>query len=233
MIPKLIQYRRLKVRVKQAQAWMRRTYIRNQYVRLLVATKIVQTYFRRYSAQVKKWQMLRREWEMMEVMMTSAILVQCRFRIYAAKKRVKLILRKTELEENAALAIQRNWFNFREEYSTFFLMSAYRARKTLDGIERKIRKAKATAGTVAKIQKAFRKYIKWKFNRAAIIMQKYYRRLTGSRYTVLLRRRRIAGRKIRWWLKSAMKRRHVNARTIQRIWWSRKAGRLLRHLYGT
>lgn len=178
------------------------------------------------------WRLLSSKWRRVEDRMTASIVIQCKFRIFIAKKRIRLKIRDSVKFNNAALAIQRAWYSSRNEFASFFVMSAYRARRTMDEEDRKIEKKKNSGGMVEKIQRAIRGCIKVKFYNGAVMIQKSYRRLCAVRYTEYLRKKRVAGRKIRFWLKFSMRKRHMHARTIQRIWWGRKPGRLLRHLIG-
>lgn len=232
MLPKFIIYKRLKEWVKRTQSWLRRTLVRNQYLRVLHATKTVQMYVRRYLCQLFVWRIWKGIWGKKETEMAAIIRIQCRFRIFNSKKRIRLMQRQFNKYENAALAIQRNWYQSRNEYSSFFLVSAYRARKHLDEIEKKNAKKNSIGGKAEIIQRKFRDFLRKRFCFAAIFIQKHFRRLLGTRFAFLLRRKKVAGRKIRIWLKFCMKRRHFHARTIQRIWWSLMKGRLIRHLYG-
>ena len=139
--------------------------------------------------------------------MAAIIMIQCQFRIYHAKKRIRLQIRESVKHENAALAIQRNWYYFRNEFSSFFLVSAYRARRIVDEEEKKIAKHKSCSGMVDKIQRLFRRFVGDRFYVSAVMIQKSYRRLMGKRDAAYLRRKKVAGRKIRFWMKFAMKRR--------------------------
>jgi hypothetical protein len=121
-------YKKLKEWVIKMQSWMRRTIKRNPYLRIIENTIILQKYVRRYLSQLHEWRIMKGRWALAEKIMTAIILLQCRIRIFYAKKRVRLLQRVVHKRNNAVLAIQRNWYTSKGNYSTFFLLAAYRAR---------------------------------------------------------------------------------------------------------
>ena len=232
MVPKLFKFRVLKYWTIKMQSWTRRTIIRKWYLLILKSCLIIQTYVRRYLTQKYVWNFRKKLWLIIENSMAAVIRIQCRIRIFKAKKKIQLIRYNINKFENAALAIQRNWYQSRNEYSSYFLMRAYKAKSKLDEKEVKRKKLNSIAGKAEIIQRNFRKFLRKRFLQAAITIQKYFRRFVGNKFVQNLRCRKINGRKIRIWLKFCMKRRHNYARTIQRIWWSLRKGRLIDHLYG-
>ena len=171
--------------------------------------------------------------EKKEKKIISVLLIQCRFRIFSAKKRIKLIIQNHLLCDIAALTIQRNWYKFKNEFSGFLLLSAYRARQIIDFHKHKQLKKDRKNRNIIKIQQLFRKYVKRKFLFVIIFIQKYFRRFRCTNYLINMRKIKIAGRKIKFWMKGMMKKRNKLARILQRMWWSKVSGRLYRHLHGT
>jgi len=74
------------------------------------AAVTIQRYVRGYLATIWKDIALRKFWRKAEQVLGAAIVLQCRWRIFMAKRRIRLVLRTKWRLENAALAIQRNWY---------------------------------------------------------------------------------------------------------------------------
>ena len=139
-----------------------------------------------------------------------------RYRIYRSKKRIKEILKDRWKIENASLCIQRNWYQWKMQFHTFFLMSSYRAREICDGIEKQDRNRLRNILSLGRVKSLFRKQLIIVRNSAASTIQRFYRGFRARKGVKYIRDRRNAARRIRIWLKLAMRRRHAFARTIQR-----------------
>ena len=158
-------------------------------------------------------------------------LLQCRWRIFKAKKRIRKIHRDAWTRENASLAIQRTWYRWRDQFHTFFLMSSYRARNTLDNEIRANKRRNKSSMRVVGIQRAFRRRYYAVIHAAAVTCQRWFRGCVGKRKVERMRVERIASRKIRHWARLLLRRRGDKARSIQRVWWRAGVGRRMRHLY--
>jgi hypothetical protein len=94
--------------------------------RLLNATRIVQTYFRRYAAILLRWRKLCRIWNSIESQQIAALRIQQKFRIFMSKNKIRKIKNLIRLRYQSALRIQYFYYFIKNNFSTFFLMSAYR-----------------------------------------------------------------------------------------------------------
>ena len=92
-------------------------------------------------------------------MITTFITPSGRYRIYQAKKRIREILKARWKVENASLCIQRNWYQWKMQFHTFFLMSAYRAREICDGIEKQDRNRLRNILSLGRVKNLFRKQL--------------------------------------------------------------------------
>ena len=232
MVLQISNYKKKRQKIIKIQSWIRRSCVRNQYLQVLSFIILIQSCLRRYSSQIIVYEMMKKMWKKKEKKIISALVIQCKFRIFSARKRIKLISQNFLLRDRAALAIQKNWYKFKNGFSGFLLLSAYRARQITDLYIYKQSKKRKKNINIIKIQQLFRKYIKRKFHLNVIIIQKYYRRFTCLNNLIKMRKIKTAGRRIKFWMKAMMKKRNKIVRILQRIWWSKVPGRLYRHLHG-
>ena len=201
MFPRYQKYKRLKRVTIQCQAWARRTVKFIQYRRLKKATIIVQKYVRRYLGILLKLRIFSNIWYTNEQPLGAVILIQCRYRIHIAKKRIKRKKYEIALRKYSALVIQRNYYRYKKAFHTFFLMCCLRERETLDLIEIK-RKTAQNRYEAARIIQIHYKERYFRRNLGAIVkVQCWFRGRMGYSMVDILRKERWAGRKIRAWVK--------------------------------
>ena len=201
MFPRYRKYKRLKATTIRCQAWARRTVKRQQFKRLKRATIIAQKYVRRYLAIIRKLRTFESIWRAGEKPLGAVIMIQCRYRIRLAKKKVRGKRFVIAKRKYSALVIQRNYYRYKKAFHTFFLMCCLREREVEDikGIKRKTARGRHRAARV--IQKFYRRRY-FKRNISAIVkVQCWFRGRMGYGLVDILRKERWASRKIRAWVK--------------------------------
>lgn len=231
MYPKWVQYRRLKRITIKCQAWARRTVKRNFFKLLKIKTIIVQKYVRRYLAILLKMRLLNLEWIKLEDPMSAIIKLQCRWRIYRAKIKVKALRDHLELRERSALYIQSLWYKRNHAFHTFVLMSAYRVTEINENRLEDLSEQMGRVYSSRKIQREYRKHYNKRVISSAIKIQCWYRGTRGYRVVEKLRREKWAARKLHHWARVMMKYKHRCSRIIARAWWKAKRGRFIRHIH--
>lgn len=232
MYSKYIWYRKLRATTIKCQAWARRTVKSIQYKRLKRATIIVQKYVRRYLSQLLVWRIFDRTvWRVDEARLAAAIMIQCRWRILKAKRKIKKMKFRQALREYSALVIQRNYYRSKKAFHTFFLMCCYRIRGEEDD---KLDELATRMGRY-KCARVIQRYYKLRYFQriisSAIRIQCWFRGRLGYTLVRLMRKEKWAKRKLHHWARGRLRRRHRLIRQIQRWWWRLRKGRLLRHLW--
>lgn len=230
MWPIRVRFLQLRAIAIKCQAWARRTVKRKQYIRLKLATIIVQKYVRRYLAILRKFRMFEVGWVETERRMYAAIKIQCRVRIRRAKLRIKRIVFNRKLRVWAALVIQKYWYSHKGAFHTYFLMCCYRACGEDDVNFMKFVTTRGRDKAVRKIQAMYLERYDRRIISSAIKLQGWYRGRRGYTYVDVLRRRKWAARKLHHWARGMMRKKNQFIRKIQRWWWRLKPGRLKRHL---
>lgn len=201
MFPRYQKYKRLRATTIKCQAWSRRTVKRIQYKRLKRATIIVQKYVRRYLGILLKLRTFDRMWREGEEPLAAVIMIQCRFRIYRAKRKVRYCRFLIAKKKYSALVIQRNYYRYKRAFHTFFLMCCLREREVLDLKEIKLKTLQDRHASATVIQK-FYKDRYFRRNLGAIVkVQCWFRGRMGYSLVDILRKERWASRKIRAWAK--------------------------------
>ena len=230
MLPKRIQYRRLKRFTIKAQSWVRRKIVIVCFRLLKKVSIIVQKYVRRYQAINLKFRMLDAKWTSIERPMWNVIVIQCKWRIYLAKRKTDNIRLNQKFQQFAALVVQRNWYRLKKAFHTFLLMCCYRAREEEDNIFDKFVKAKRRYYSARKIQRLYKMHYFKRMISSCVKVQCWYRSRMGYSSVTILRKIKWAARKLHHWARGMMRWKHKCARLIQKNWWRAKRGRLMRHL---
>lgn len=201
MFPRYQKYKRLRATTIKCQAWARRTVKRVQYKRLKRATIIAQKYVRRYLGILRKLRSFDKIWRDGAEPLAAAIMIQCRYRIRLAKKKLRGKRFVIAKRKYAALVIQRNYYRYKRAFHTFFLMCCLRERETQDlaEIKRKTQRDRAASATV--IQRFYKERY-FRRNLGAIVkVQCWFRGRMGYGLVDILRKERWASRKLRAWAK--------------------------------
>jgi hypothetical protein len=132
MFPKREKYKRLRFHTVRMQAYIRRNLAVLHYAYMKVCAVRVQKYVRRYLKQCWKWKVFDKAWAIQEKRLGAAILIQCRYREYCAKKRIWRIKNNIKEREWACLVLQRRWFKKKKAFHTFVLMCCLRAAEKED-----------------------------------------------------------------------------------------------------
>jgi hypothetical protein len=201
MFPRRQKYKRLKATTIKCQAWSRRTVKRIQYLRLKRATIVVQKYVRRYLGFLLKQRIFNRMWRINEEVLAAVIMIQCRWRIHVARKKIKAKRFAIAMRKYSALVIQRNYYRYKKAFHTFFLMCCLREREVEDlkVIRARVSKSRHRAARV--LQRMYKKRY-FKRNISAIVkVQCWFRGRMGYGLVDILRKERWASRKMRAWAK--------------------------------
>jgi hypothetical protein len=231
MFPKRKYYVRLRATTIKCQAWVRRTQRRKVYLILRAQTIIIQKYIRRYLAILWKERTFLAIWSQPEQEWVAAIRIQCRYRIRLARRKVKFLRYQKALKQYAALVIQRNYFRYRKQFHTFFLMCVLSAREKQDYEYEELATTMGRQQCARRIQRYYHmRYFKRNIY-SVIKVQCWFRGRLGYNLVTILRKKRWAERKLRHWAKVYLKRRHKFIRKIQ-FWWLRlQPYRMLKHLW--
>ena len=172
-----------------------------QYKRLKAATIVVQKYVRRYLCTIHKLHTFAMMWRAAEQPLAAVIMLQCRYRIHLARKRIKNKRFKIALRTYSALVIQRNYYRYKKAFHTFFLMCVLRVREVEDLKQIKRNNAEMRHKAAVVIQTIY-KYRYFKRNISAVVrVQCWFRGRMGYGLVDILRRERWASRKLRAWAK--------------------------------
>lgn len=230
MFPKRKQYLRLKRVAIYCQACMRGVIRRKMFVRWRQASYIVQKYIRRFLGIMKKWRLFEVLWNGTELYIPPAIRIQCRWRVALARAKVKSIKFEAARVHWGALVMQRNWYRLQNAFHTFVLMCSYRAREGADKAIEKRRVWVLRFHNCRKIQRAYRHHYFKRTIAAAVKLQCWYRGRCGYSLVHILRKNKMAARRLHHWARGMMRKKHAFARKIQRCWWQEQPGRLRKHL---
>ena len=230
MFPIREKFKRLKRHTIRMQAYARRTIARRKWCNLKIQAVIIQKYVRRYLGILWKWRLFRKAWLITEKRMGAAILIQCRWREYRAKKRV-FTIKKNRHERNwAALVLQRIWFKQKRAFHTFALMCCLRAAEQEEIAFQAFITWKGRFYAARKIQRVYAQRFFRRNVTAAVKIQCIYRGHNGMNIIEKMRREKWACRRLCHWARGALRRKMKRVRQIQRCWWNYKRGNLLKHL---
>ncbi|KAF0686592.1 hypothetical protein As57867_021528, partial [Aphanomyces stellatus] len=130
----------------------------------------------------------------------------------------------------AAVIIQKAWYTYNNEWTTFLLLGCLRELE----VDEKTWEAQLhlhfRCGNARRIQRAFRAFVQCRRALLALRIQQAYRAFAARRCLARLQAQVVAHRRLKWWFRAHHARRNRIATRIQ-FWW-RKAvsGRMLRHL---
>ena len=230
MYPKWVQYKRLKAATIKCQAYGRRTVKRNYYKRLKYSTIIAQKYVRRFLGQLLRMRLEDIHWNHIELPMSPIIRLQCRWRIYLAKKKCAAIRYRNERLQWAALQLQRCWYRKQNAFHTFMLMCAYREIERQDAELDKLSYTMGWNCCSRVIQKYYREHYYVRIIRNAIFLQCWYRGRKGKQRVQKMRLVCWASRKLHHWARSMMKYKHKCSKRIAFAWFRAQPGRFRRNL---
>ncbi|CAK4128210.1 unnamed protein product [Aphanomyces euteiches] len=130
----------------------------------------------------------------------------------------------------AAVLIQKAWYTYNNEWTTFLLLGCLREREVDDKAWENDLHVYHRHRNARVIQAAYRAFVSQQRESMAWRIQLCARAFLARRRVERKRRQILAHRRIKWWFRVHHRRRHRFATRIQ-FWW-RKAvpGRLLRHL---
>ena len=231
MFPKYIYYRRLKAATIKAQAYGRRTVRRNWYKRLKYCTIIAQKYIRRFLGLLLKFRLQEVYWSGLEEPMAPIILLQCRWRIFRAKKKCAAVKYRNERLTWAALALQRCWYRKQNAFHTFMLMCAYREYDRQEAEFERHCESMGRYYCARVIQKYYREHYYIRIIQSAIKIQCWYRGRKGNESVAKMRRVVWASRKLHHWAKARMKFRHRCSSKIAFTWFRACPGRYRMHMH--
>jgi hypothetical protein len=231
MFPKYTYYRRLKAATIRAQAYGRRTVKRNWFKKLKYCTIIAQKYIRRMLALLLKIRLEDVYWNELEEPMTPIIRLQCRWRIFAAKKECAARRHRKARLTWAALSLQRCWYRKQNAFHTFMLMCAYREIERQDAEEESLCERMGRYYNSRTIQKQYREHYYVRIIRSAISIQCWYRGRKGREGVQKLRLITWASRKLHHWARGKMRFKHACSRKIAFAWWRAVPGRYRMHMH--
>ena len=231
MFPKYIFFRRLKAATIRAQAYGRRTVKRNWFKKLKYCTIIVQKYVRRLLGLNLRRRLEDSYWNELEKPMAPIIRLQCRWRIFRAKKECAARRHRKERLTWAALCLQRCWYRKQNAFHTFMLMCAYRTVEREDAELENLCDSMGHYYCARVIQDFYRDHFYIRIIRSAISIQCWYRGRKGRSSVVQMRLITWASRKLRHWIRGMMRYRHKCSSKIAFTWWRAVPGRYRLHMH--
>ena len=231
MFPKYVYYRRLKAATIKAQAYGRRTVKRNWFKKLKICTVIVQKYVRRFEGLLLRMRLEDAYWTGLEEPMAPIIRLQCRWRIYVAKKACAAKKYRKERLQWAALQLQRTWYRKQNAFHTFMLMCAYREIERQDAELENLCERMGRFYCSRVIQKYYREHYYIRIVRSAVNIQCWYRGRKGKETVKKMRLITWASRKLHHWARAMMKFKHKCSRKIAFAWWRAVPGRYRMHMH--
>lgn len=225
------RYKVIRTQVIAFQARVRMVACRTVYVNLREAALMVQRAFRDSRAQRLRRLVVCAYYRQHEHQLTSALLIQRFGRGFVGRRRAKHIRRENAERFHAALVVQRAWYRRNNEFSTFLLLGCLREQETEDlSFDKRV--LVFTHSTSANhIRKAWLTFLRKKRDAAARKIQREVRALIARRCVRIVRARKIAQRRIKWFLRVRHSNRIGTATKIQFAWLRAVPGRLCRHLY--
>ena len=225
MCPRCMCYRRLRACAVRMQARTRCVVVRRRYLYLRAQTIVAQCCARRFLAWRRKVERLGAIWRSWERRSAKAVALQRRWRIHRAKVVVGRRVVFNERRLWGALFMAKKWYKLRGNFSTFVLMSAYRAREIEDQRIRQSAQLAERKQAVRRMQRFYKVRFAEMVTKFVLRVQCWYRFRRALNYMPLRRERRRCARKIRCWFRLAMRRRNVMARRLQNVWWNFRAQR--------
>lgn len=197
MRAKRTRFAAIKKQIVAFQARVRMVGCRSVYVRLRDAALLVRRAFRDSRARRLRRLVKCAQYRLHEHKLTSALLNQRMIRGFIGRRRARAIRRENAERFHAALVVQRAWYRRNNEFSTFLLLGCLRDQEGEDlAFDARVL-AFMRATSANRIRRAWVASVFTKRDLAARQIQREARGFVARQRVTLLRRRRIARRRIK------------------------------------
>lgn len=220
------RYERVRQRIIAFQSYVRRNHCYKIYHTLRKATLLVQAAFRSMRIRRLRRLIVCAQRQEQERILTQTLLLQRVARGFLGRCVARGLRRIIKQEFHAALILQRSWYRRNNEWSTFLLLGCLREKEYEEVAFNKAVLVFKRNCAAKLIKRSWCSYLARKRNRAALMIQRNYRRLCAQRLVENMRRRKMAHRRIKWFLRVHHAQRIREATKLQ-FWWLRAVPRRL------
>ncbi|KAG7378496.1 hypothetical protein PHYPSEUDO_009972 [Phytophthora pseudosyringae] len=225
------RYHRVRRQLILVQARVRMRFCRDVFVAFRNAAMLIQAVFRTVRMRRLRRLVLCAQRKENERTVSAIVLLQRVARGFLGRVATRELRLVRDQEWHAALIFQRCWYRRNNEWSTFLLLGCLREK---ENEERKFDAhvlAYKRNHMARVVRRAWLIYRAAKRNKAAELIQRNVRRHSAQQLVDLLRRRKMARRKIKWFVRVHHAHRIRTARRLQFWWLKTVPGRLRHHLF--
>lgn len=226
-----IHYHRVRRQIILVQSLARMRVCRDAFLTLRNAAMLVQAVFRTVRLRRLRRLVLCAQRKESERLLSSIVLLQRIARGFLGRITTRELRLIRDQEWHAALIFQRCWYRRNNEWSTFLLLGCLREKEN----EEREFDAQVLAfkhNHMARVIRcAWLSYLAMKRNKAAAFIQRNVRRHYAQQQVRLMRRQKVAHRRIKWFFRVHHANRIRTARYLQFWWLKAVPGRLRRHLF--
>ncbi|POM58007.1 Hypothetical protein PHPALM_37403, partial [Phytophthora palmivora] len=225
------QYRRMRMQIILIQARVRMRFCRDAFLTLRNAALLVQSVFRSVRMRRLRRLVLCAQRKESERVLSSIVLLQRVARGFLGRSATRELQLIREQEWHAALIFQRCWYKRNNEWSTFLLLGCLRE---IENEEQEFNSqvlAYKRNHMARVIRRGWIRYLSMKRNGAAVLIQRNVRRHAAQQVVHLMRREKMAHRRIKWFFRVHNVHRIRTARYLQFWWLKAVPGRLRYHLF--
>lgn len=225
------RYHRQRRKIILIQSLVRMRVCRDAFLLLRNAVVLVQAVFRTVRMRRLRRLVLCAQRKENERVLSSIALLQRVGRGFLGRLTARELRFVRDQEWHAALIFQRCWYKRNNEWSTFLLLGCLREKENEErGFEAQVLVYKRNH-MARVISHAWVAYLTAKRNKAAEFIQRNVRRQLARQFVDLLRRQKMAHRRIKWFFRVRHAHRIRTARYLQFWWLKAVPGRFRHHLF--
>ncbi|KAL4108641.1 hypothetical protein PRIC1_000352 [Phytophthora ramorum] len=224
-------YHHVRKQIILVEARIRMRVCRDAFLALRNAALFVQAVFRTVRMRRLRRLVLCAQRKESERLLSSVALLQRVARGFLGRcaSREQRIIR--DQEWHAALTFQRCWYKRNNEWSTFLLLGCLREKENEEREFDTQVLAYKRNHMARVIRRAWLAYLATKRNNATAFIQRNVRRHFAQQLVTLMRRQKMAHRRIKWFFRVQQAHRIRTARYLQFWWLKAMPGRMRHHLY--
>lgn len=224
------RYELIRCRIVVFQSYVRRNHCYKIYHTLRKAVLLVQVTFRSMRIRRLRRLIVCAQRQEQERVLSQTLLLQRVARGFLGRCAARELRRIIRQEFHAAIVLQRSWYRRNNEWSTFLLLGCLREKEYEEVAFNKAVLVFKRNYAAKLIKRTWCAYLFRKRDRAASMIQRNYRRLCAQRLVGTMRRRKMAHRRIKWFLRVHHAQRIREATRLQFWWLKAVPGRMYRHL---
>ncbi|EEY61319.1 uncharacterized protein PITG_01603 [Phytophthora infestans T30-4] len=225
------RYHHIRRQIVLVQARVRMRFCRDVFLVLRNAALLVQAVFRSVRMRRLRRLVLCAQRKENERALSSSVLLQRVARGFLGRIATRELRLVRDQEWHAALIFQRCWYRRNNEWSTFLLLGCLREKENEERAFDSQVLAYKRNHMARRIRRTWQAYLAAKRNKAAGLIQRNVRRRLAHHCVELLRRQKMAHRRIKWFFRIHHAHRIRTASYLQ-FWWLKSVpGRFRHHLF--